>query len=209
MHIIITAGATRERIDDVRFISNRSTGKMGYKLAESAVKNGHQVTLISGVSSLPAVPGAEMVYIESAAEMTTAVKSRFAACDLLIMAAAVADYRPKTAITGKLKKTSGDLVLELERTEDILLSLAPLKRSGQLVVGFAAEAENVAAYAVDKLKRKNLDWIAANNIAAPNCGFGVDTNQITLFAADGRIVELPFGTKSELADKILNIVIGE
>lgn len=209
MRIVITAGATRERIDDVRFISNRSTGKMGYALAQAAKDAGHEVTLISGVSALPKVEGVSMEYIESAAELAESVKRHFVQADILIMAAAVADYRPKQFVAGKIKKKAGDMTLELERTEDILLSVSQLKHPHQTVVGFAAEAVDIESNALGKLNRKKLDWICANDITREQCGFGVDTNCITLYGINGKKIELPFGSKTALATEIIKQITGD
>jgi len=209
MLILISAGPTREPVDAVRFLSNRSTGKMGYALAMAAVEAGHEVVLVSGPVALPPVDGAQMVAATTAADMAEAVKSRFPLCDVAIMAAAVADYRPKHPVAGKIKKRDGDMVLELERTEDILASLGKLKRQGQILAGFAAETDDVEANAIEKLRRKNLDFIAANDVSKPGCGFAGDTNSVTVYAADGRRFPLPFGPKVEIAKQILNIITGE
>lgn len=209
MRFLISAGPTREAVDAVRFFSNHSTGKMGYALAQAAIEAGHMAVLVSGPVALPPVPGAEMVRVTTAAEMAEAVKSRFADCDVAIMAAAVADYRPKNPAANKLKKRDGDLVIELERTEDILSSIGKMKRPGQILAGFAAETDDVEENALGKLRRKNLDFIAANDVSKPGCGFAADTNSITVYAADGRCFHLPFGLKTEVAKQILNIITGD
>ncbi len=202
MKILITAGPTREKIDEVRFISNRSSGRMGYALAAAAAAAGHQVTLVSGPVSLPEPEGVETVKTESAAEMAKAVFSRFGGCNAVIMAAAVADYRPAEIIHGKLKK-SGDLELRLVRTQDILLELGRRKQH-QRLIGFAAESENLLASAADKLKRKNLDWIAANLVAD---GFAGETDRITLLGRNGERIAIPVGPKTEIAPVILKTVL--
>ena len=206
--ILITAGPTREKIDAVRFLSNRSSGKMGYALAAAARDAGLDVTLVSGPVALAPVDGVTMVRIESAAEMAEAVKSRAPGMDVVIMAAAVADYRPKAAFDGKLKKLPGGLTLELERTEDILASLGQVKPAGQLLIGFAAETDDLIANASGKLARKNLDWIVANDVRRADRGFASDRNAVTLLARDGRRIDLELAPKPEIARRILRIVLG-
>ncbi len=206
MKVLITAGPTREALDPVRFLSNRSTGKMGYALACAARDAGHDVTLVSGPVALPAPEGVALVAVESAAEMAAAVKARALSSDLIIMAAAVADYRPKQRLAIKLKKQPGDLVLELERTEDILAALGRNKRSGQILVGFAAETEALLEHAADKLARKNLDWIAANLVGVPDRGFAAEENAVTLLGRGGEAIELGLKSKVELAREIIRIV---
>ncbi len=203
MQLLISAGPTREAIDAVRFLSNRSTGKMGYALARQALVRGHRVILVSGPVALEAPAGVTLVPVESARQMAEAVTSRAAECDLVIMTAAVADYRPKQTISGKLKKQAGDLVLELERTEDILAGLGAVKPAGQCLVGFAAETEALERYALDKLQRKNLDWIVANDVSRSDRGFGAENNSVVMFARDGRRVEIPLASKDDVARRIL------
>ena len=205
MKILVTAGPTREKIDPVRFISNRSSGKMGYALAGAARGLGHDVVLVSGPVALTAPGGVEIVKVESAAEMAAAVKSAAPDCRAVIMAAAVADYRPAHAADHKLKKRPGELFIELERTEDILLSLGQMKRPGQILVGFAAETGELLANAAGKLERKNLDWIVANTVAD---GFGTDTDKVTLLGRGGERIDLPRAAKAEVARRILDIVLG-
>ncbi|MGN0849548.1 MAG: phosphopantothenoylcysteine decarboxylase [Victivallaceae bacterium] len=207
MKILITAGPTREAIDMVRFITNRSSGKMGYALARAAKDNGWDTVLISGPVNLPPPEGVDCIMVESAKDMATAVKKEAPAADVIIMAAAVADYRPKAVFDGKLKKQEGGLFLELERTEDILLYLGEHKRPGQTLVGFAAEAIEVEANALGKLRKKNLDWIAANDIGAAGCGFAVNTNQVTLYSATGDRIILPLADKFTVANNILDIIV--
>lgn len=203
MHILITAGPTREKIDPVRFISNRSTGKMGYALARQAARLGHTVTLISGPTALTPPAEVEFIPVESAAEMADAVHRCAPEADMMIMSAAVADYRPAHPVDSKMKKQPGALFLELERTEDILASVGKSKRKDQLLVGFAAETEDLEANALGKLQRKNLDWIVANYVAD---GFGGDTNQVILFNRDGGRFPLPLSGKDEIAGKILETI---
>ena len=204
MRILITAGPTREKIDPVRFISNRSTGKMGYAIAANAAAMGHEVTLISGPVALEAPAGVNRIFVESAAEMAQAVHSNTATADVIIMTAAVADYRPAHPIENKMKKQPGNLFLELERTEDILGSAGKNKLPGQRLIGFAAETENLEKNALDKLQRKNLDWIVANFVAD---GFGNDTNKVIVFGRDGSNIPLDLEHKDKIARQILEIVL--
>ena len=204
MKILVTAGPTREKIDPVRFISNRSSGKMGYALAETARELGHEVVLVSGPVALTPPAGVEVVNVESAAEMAAAVKSAAPGCDMVIMAAAVADYRPKHAAAHKLKKRPGEMFLELERTEDILFSLGKMKRPGQLLVGFAAETEELLTNAAGKLERKNLDWIVANTVAD---GFGTDTDKVTMLGRNGQKIDVPRAAKRDVARRILDVIL--
>ena len=203
MHILITAGPTREKIDPVRFISNRSTGKMGYAIASQAVALGHEVTLISGPVALMPPEGVNFVPVESAADMAQAVHRHAPSADVLIMSAAVADYRPAHPVDSKMKKRPGALFLELERTEDILASVGKNKRADQLLVGFAAETEDLEAHALDKLTRKNLDWIVANYVAD---GFGNDTNQVILFNRNGEKFPIMRSGKDLVAKQIFEII---
>lgn len=210
MKILISAGPTREAIDPVRFITNHSSGKMGYALAQAAVKRGWQVVLVSGPVDLPRPEGlAEFVQVVSAAEMADAVKSRFSAMDGAILCAAVADYRPVTISNKKIKKSDDDLILHLERTEDILKTLGTMKNAQQILIGFAAETDDLEANALAKLKKKNLDWIAANKVGVPGRGFQADTNAITLYNAAGEKIELPLTDKASLAEEMLNRIFPE
>ena len=210
MKILISAGPTREAIDPVRFITNHSSGKMGYALAQAAVKRGWQVILVSGPVDLPRPEGlAEFVQVVSAAEMADAVKSRFPAMDGAILCAAVADYRPVTVSNKKIKKSDDDLILQLERTEDILKTLGTMKNAQQILIGFAAETDDLEANALAKLKKKNLDWIAANKVGVPGRGFQADTNAITLYNAAGEKIELPLTDKASLAEEMLNRIFPE
>ncbi|KAB2337732.1 bifunctional phosphopantothenoylcysteine decarboxylase/phosphopantothenate--cysteine ligase CoaBC [Cytobacillus depressus] len=200
--IIITAGPTREKIDPVRYITNHSSGKMGYAIAEEAVQAGAEVVLISGPVSLPAPMGVQLIRIESAEEMYEAVMAEYPNANLVIKTAAVADYRPKIAYDHKVKKKPGEEVLELERTKDILLELGKAKKQ-QILIGFAAETDHIADYAQAKLKKKNADMIVANNVKAEGAGFGTDTNIVTLFKRDGSSIELPLMSKQAVAAKII------
>lgn len=206
MKILINAGPTRESIDPVRFITNHSTGKMGYALAAAAVKSGHEVILVSGPVHLEPPAGLkQLIRIVTAAEMAEAMKRHFQEADLTILCAAVADYRPKFYSASKLKKQEGGMLLELERTEDIALTLGKLKRPGQLLAGFAAETDEVEQNALKKLKSKNFDWIAANRVGIPGSGFGSDTNTVKLYAADGTMTDLGSELKTRLADRLIRI----
>ena len=206
MKILINAGPTRESIDPVRFITNHSTGKMGYALASAAVAAGHEVTLVSGPVALTPPSGLkQLIRIVTAAEMADAMKQHFPDAGLTILCAAVADYRPKYYSASKLKKQEGGLLLELERTEDIALTLGQLKQPGQLLAGFAAETDEVEQNARKKLIEKRFDWIAANRVGIPGSGFGSDTNTVKLYAADGSMTDLGSGLKTELADRLIRI----
>jgi phosphopantothenoylcysteine decarboxylase / phosphopantothenate---cysteine ligase len=200
--VVVTAGPTREKIDPVRFISNHSTGKMGYALAEEAKKQGAHVVLVSGPVELPAPLGLDVVKVESAEEMYNAVLKYYDTADVVIKTAAVADYRPKITYDHKVKKQAGDSSIELERTKDILLELGKRKKN-QVLVGFAAETENVEEYARKKLTAKNADMIVANNVKAEGAGFGTDTNIVTLFKRSGSVLDLPLMSKSEVAKRII------
>jgi len=202
MRILITAGPTRERIDPVRFISNRSSGKMGYALAQAARQRGHQVKLVSGPVHLAVPEGVERVFVESAGEMLDAVEAGLAVCDVLIMAAAVADWKPAVVSPQKMKKAGASSTLDLVRTPDILQTILPLK-GGKIFVGFAAETENLHQEARRKLAAKQLDLIVANDVSRVDAGFEVDTNQVILFTPDGLSRELPLMDKAAVADEIM------
>lgn len=199
---LITAGPTREAIDPVRFLTNHSSGKMGYALAEEAIKLGAEVTLISGPVHLTPPAKAHVVQVESAAEMYDAVWPFYDDADIVIGTAAVADYKPKVYHTHKVKKQPGDNVIELERTKDILQELG-MKKTHQLIIGFAAETNAVEEYARGKLEKKNADMIVANNVTTAGAGFGTDTNIVTMFKRDGSAINLPMLTKTETAKRIL------
>ncbi len=203
LNFLISAGPTREAIDPVRFLSNRSSGKMGYALAEAALARGANATLVSGPVKLSAPYGAELIPVVSAAQMHAAIMDRLDGADILIMAAAVADYTIAAPSAQKLKK-GGGMTLELVRTKDILQEAKAHKKSGQIFVGFAAETNDVESYALDKLARKGLDMIAANDVSRPDAGFEADTNAITLFHAGGARKELPLAGKRIIANGILD-----
>ncbi|MGG3194193.1 MULTISPECIES: bifunctional phosphopantothenoylcysteine decarboxylase/phosphopantothenate--cysteine ligase CoaBC [Priestia] len=205
INVLVTAGPTVERIDPVRFFTNRSTGKMGYALAEQAAKLGASVTLVTGPTNLEYPKGVQVVQIESAQEMLEAVMQRYHEADVVIKSAAVADYRPKHVFDQKMKKQPGEAVLELERTTDILRTLGERKEH-QLLVGFAAETEQVDEYAQKKLASKNLDMIVANNVTTEGAGFGTDTNIVTLYKRSGESKELPILSKHDVAIEVLKEV---
>jgi len=201
--IVVTAGGTQEPIDPVRHIGNRSSGKMGYAVAEAARDRGASVSLITAPTSLPEPAGIEVVQVRTAIQMKEAVAKATAQTDALIMVAAVADYQPKSVAEAKIKKKgSPSLTLELIRTPDILTEV----KGNFLKVGFAAESEDVVANAKQKLEKKQLDIIVANDITDASSGFGVDTNKVTLIDREGKVESLPLLTKREVADKILNKV---
>jgi phosphopantothenoylcysteine decarboxylase/phosphopantothenate--cysteine ligase len=204
--VVITAGGTQEPIDPVRMLTNRSSGKQGYALAQAALDAGAQVTLISTPVSIEAPQGAQVVHVTSAAEMEAAVIQACQKADVLIMAAAVADYRPAWKATQKIKKDSGVPILELERTVDILLEVSKMHQqtgSPKFIVGFAAETQDLITNAAAKLKAKHLDMIVANDVSSATSGFSVDTNQVTLLFANGQSIELPLMTKIEVADSLI------
>lgn len=203
--VLVTAGPTREAIDPVRYISNHSTGTMGYELARSAARRGADVVLVSGPTSLETPKDVRRINVVTAAEMHHAVKEHGDA-DLVIMVAAVADFAAATVSTSKIKKDGSNRALLLEPTVDILASLGASKSPGQLLVGFALETDNLVANATDKLNRKNLDWIILNNPKEEGAGFGAGTNRVTLLSKEGKVIELPKMPKDEVAEAILELV---
>ncbi|HLF84235.1 MAG TPA: bifunctional phosphopantothenoylcysteine decarboxylase/phosphopantothenate--cysteine ligase CoaBC [Blastocatellia bacterium] len=200
--VLITAGPTQEAIDPVRFLSNRSSGKMGFAVAEAALARGASVTLITGPVSIAAPIGARTISVRSAAEMYEAVIDNLADATMVVMAAAVADYRPASVHQQKIKKNGSALVLDLEPTDDILAAVA-LESGSRVVIGFAAETENVIENARKKLKEKGADLIVANDVSASDSGFDVDTNRIALVSSEG-VVELPLLSKREAAARIID-----
>jgi phosphopantothenoylcysteine synthetase/decarboxylase len=208
MRVLITAGPTREFLDPVRYLSNASSGKMGYALAVAAVARGWRVDLVSGPVSLPPPEGATLHPTVSAAEMLAACEWLFPQCSLLLMVAAVADYRPREFVPHKTKKSGENLTVELVPTVDILRTLGARRQPGQTLVGFAAETDDLEVYARRKLVEKNCDWIVANDISQPGLGMEADDNAVILLGADGR--RLPFGPapKLEVARFILESVVG-
>ena len=204
--VLVTAGPTRENVDPVRYLTNRSSGKMGYAVAEAAARRGAHVILVSGPTSLEAPPGVERIAVESAEEMHRAVLLKVADCSIAIFAAAVADYRPAAPNVQKIKRNSESMSISLEPTPDILASVARNKGE-QLIVGFAAETDHVAENARKKLAAKNADLMVANDVTAEGAGFDHDTNVVTLFARDGHDLALPRMSKSEVAQRILDEVV--
>lgn len=204
--VLVTAGATQEALDPVRYLTNHSTGKMGYALAKAAMLRGAQVTLVSGQTSLEPPLAVDVVPIVSAQDMYEAVERRFDDTDLLIMAAAVADYRPKEYVDQKIKKKAGDNVLELARTTDIIGTLSGRKHPGQFLCGFSMETEHMLENSRAKLEKKNLDMIVANNLRTEGAGFGTETNVVTLIRADGQ-TELPKLSKLDVSHRILDEVV--
>lgn len=207
VNILVTAAGTREPIDPVRYIGNRSSGKMGYAIAEAARDLGANVTLISGPSALSPLAGVNFFKVESARDMRRLVLENFPESQIVIKAAAVADYRVKNVADHKIKKNDEELTLVLEKNPDILKELGQKKQKGQVLVGFAAETQNLIQYAQSKLEKKNLDMIVANDVSKPQAGFNVDTNLIKLLKRDGSIEELPLMSKKDLAYIILNHVM--
>jgi phosphopantothenoylcysteine decarboxylase/phosphopantothenate--cysteine ligase len=206
--VLVTAGGTREAIDPVRFIGNRSSGKMGYAIAEAAVQRGADVVLVTTVDREEPAGISDIVRVESAAEMAEAVLGRFGEVDVVVMAAAVADFRPKATAAEKIKKAAGPPEIVLEPTTDILAELGR-KKSGQYLVGFAAETERLVEQAAAKMAAKRVDLMVANDVTAPGSGFEVDTNRAVLIAPDGSVRELPQMSKIELADAIWDRVAPE
>lgn len=202
--VVVTAGPTRERIDPVRYVSNFSTGKMGFAMARAAADLGAEVTLIAGPVTLETPIGVTRVDVESAADMLREVETRFASTDILIKTAAVADYKPKLQADQKIKKQDGNTVLEMERTTDILAHMGSIK-SNQVVIGFAAETNDVEAYAEKKRVKKNADYIIANDVTQQGVGFGTDTNKVTVFSKSGKS-DFPFLPKQQLALELLQFV---
>jgi len=206
-NVLVTAGPTQEAIDPVRYITNKSTGKMGYALAYQAALMGAKVTLVTGPTNLEIPFGiSEVIKVKSAQQMYEAVTSSFDEMDIVIKSAAVADYKPKNISDSKIKKSDSDLVLELDRNKDILFELGKLKTK-QVLVGFAAETDDLIANAQKKLAKKNLDFIVANDLKQEGAGFAGDTNIVKLLFADGDIEELPIMTKNQLSKEIYDKII--
>lgn len=202
--VLITAGPTRESIDPVRFITNRSTGKMGYEMAREAKRRGADVTLVSGRVNVKAPYGVNLINIESAQDMYEEVMKRAGESDIIIKSAAVADYTPQNKSNIKIKKQSGDMKIELERTHDILFEVGQAKTDQQILVGFAAETNDVIENAKSKMQRKNLDFIIANDVKKEGAGFGTDTNIVTIIPRQGEIEPLPVMKKSEVARAVFD-----
>lgn len=205
MHVLITAGPTREPIDPVRFISNRSTGRMGFAIAQAAAEAGHAVTLIAGPVALPTPPNVRRVDVITACDMLAAVQRELGQADVLIASAAVADWRPETCSPTKLKKSGMDGVLRLVPNPDILKTIRPQK-GNRLFIGFAAETGEPTAEAERKLREKGLDLIVANDVTAPGAGFAVETNRVTLLYPDGRREALPLLSKLDLSRRLIALL---
>ena len=206
VRLVVSAGGTREPIDAVRVIANRSSGKQGYAVAAEAASRGASVTLVSTVS-LPVPSGVEVVAVETAAEMDDAMQVAAADHDVIVMSAAVADFRPKVAADGKLKKRDGTPEIVLEPTPDILAGLGARKRPDQVLVGFAAETDDLVANATEKLRSKHLDLVVANDVGAPRVGFAHDTNAVTLLRPDAEPVEIDLASKRDVARAVIDTIV--
>jgi len=206
LSVLVTAGGTREPIDPVRFISNRSSGKQGYAIAEEALRRGAKVTLVTTIDR-PVAAGIERVHVNTAAEMERAVLERSDGADIVVMAAAVADFRPVEVADRKIKKTSGVPQIVLEPTTDILAALGTRKRPGQTVVGFAAETNDLVANATAKLEKKGADLVVANDVAAPGAGFEHDTNAVTIVTSSGTTHQVALSDKRAVARAVIDAVV--
>ncbi len=207
LRVLVSAGGTREPIDSVRFIGNRSSGRMGLALAARAAQRGAEVTLVAANVTLPVAAGVRVIHVGSAGELAAACEAEFGACDVLLMAAAVADFRPAAPAGHKLKKDRGVPAIELELTQDVLRALAPKRRPGQVLVGFAAEhGDEALRYGAEKLARKGLDAIVVNDISRPEIGFDVDHNEVTILTRNGRRLLVPRDTKEAVAGAVLDEV---
>lgn len=206
MKVLVTAGPTQEKFDPVRYISNHSTGKMGYAIARAAMLRGADVTLVSGKVAIQTPAGVHIVPVVSAADMAEAVKAAAAEQDIIIKAAAVADYRPIETADEKMKKKDGELAVALERTEDILAYLGAHRSKGQFICGFSMETEHMLENSRAKLEKKKIDMIVANNLRQEGAGFGTDTNVVTLLTKD-ETLELPILSKEEVADRLLTFIL--
>ena len=202
--VLVTAGPTREALDPVRFISNRSSGKMGYAIAEAASRRGAIVTLISGPTTLTPPENVKLVNVESAIQMRDEVISCASQSQIIIMSAAVSDYRPKDFSTQKIKRGENTITIVLEENPDILAELGRNKRDGQILVGFSMETENLIENSRKKLEKKNADFIVANDVSKEGAGFGTDTNMVTIISSSGQIKELPLMSKYDVANAILD-----
>jgi phosphopantothenoylcysteine decarboxylase/phosphopantothenate--cysteine ligase len=207
LNCLISAGPTREWIDPVRFISNPSSGKMGYALAEEAHTRGFDVNLVSGPVSIKPADGIMLTRVETAEEMRKAMIEKYATSDLIIMCAAVCDHKPKFKWQQKKKKDQFPQIIEMIPNEDILEELGQRKKEFQTLVGFAAETENGVQNALQKLKKKNLDWIALNDISKKNIGFGSENNEITLFSSLGKKVKFEFSSKEDLSTAMFEVIL--
>ncbi len=204
--ILVTAGATQESIDPVRYITNHSTGKMGYEIARAAMLRGAEVILVSGQTNIPEVPFVKTIKIKSAQDMFEAVRDNFEQCDIVIKSAAVADYRPATVSDDKIKKKDGDMVINLERTTDILKYIGEHRNNNQYICGFSMETRDMIENSRAKLHKKNIDMIVANNLKESGAGFGVDTNKVTLITKDEEI-SLELMSKQDVAFTLIDKII--
>ncbi len=207
-NVLITAGATKEAVDPVRFLTNHSTGKMGYAIAKACHMRGANVTLVSGQTTIEKPLGVKVIDVVSAKEMFDAVMENICEDQIIIKTAAVADYRPTNVSTEKVKKKSGNLEIPLEKTDDILMTLGHNRKAGQFICGFSMETENLINNSREKLERKNIDMVVANSLRDKGAGFGTDTNAVTLITEEIE-VELPLLTKDEVAHEILNMILGQ
>lgn len=203
LRVLVTAGATMERLDPVRFLTNDSSGKMGFALAAAARDRGADVLVVAGRTDVAPPQGINVLRVESTQQMYDAVMGHFAKCDIVIKAAAVADYRPAQVSDRKLKKKDASFTLELERTPDILKALGERKSPNQVLIGFAAETDNVASHAMGKAAAKRADFIVANDVSQPGVGFGHDTNEVSVYTATGMIEHIAIRTKREVAERVL------
>ena len=206
MRILITAGPTREAIDPVRYLSNRSSGKMGYAIAAAAIEKGHEVVLISGPVNLSPPDSAELISIESAREMYEVVRENISDCEAAIFSAAVSDYRIAEVADQKIKKTGERLTLELDKTEDILGSCRSVFGFEGILMGFAAETENLEANAISKLEKKRCNYLVANDVSRKDIGFDRDENEVTVFTDDGSKITLPIQEKSSIAKVLIEMI---
>jgi phosphopantothenoylcysteine decarboxylase/phosphopantothenate--cysteine ligase len=205
LRVLVTAGGTREPIDSVRFIGNRSSGRMGFALAAEAARRGAEVTLVAANVALHPPPGIRLLSVGTAAELAQACEREFDSSDVLFMAAAVADFRPARPVAHKLKKEQGTPTIELEATDDVLTALAKRRRAGQLLVGFAAEhGDGAVDYARGKLERKRLDAVVVNDVSAPGIGFDASENEVAILTADGGLRQVPRASKEHVARAVLD-----
>lgn len=208
IHVLVTAGPTREKIDPVRYISNNSTGKMGYAIAKQCMLRGADVTLITGRTSTTLPPFVHVIEVESAKDMLEAVKATYQEQDIIIKSAAVADYTPKLVADDKIKKKESDLSIELERTEDILKFLGENRKEGQYLCGFSMETKNMIENSKAKLEKKHVDMIVANNVKQPGAGFGTDTNIVTFITKED-VIELPMMSKDHVSEKLIDFILDQ
>ena len=208
IHVLVTAGPTREKIDPVRYISNNSTGKMGYAIAKQCMLRGADVTLITGRTNTTLPPFVTVIEVESAKDMLEAVKATYQEQDIIIKSAAVADYTPKNTSDDKIKKKESDLSIEFERTEDILKFLGENRKEGQYLCGFSMETKNMIENSKAKLEKKHVDMIVANNLKQQGAGFGTDTNIVTFITKED-VIELPMMSKDHVSEKLIDFILDQ